>query len=107
MTEDDHIHPRLLCPRPGINGPFQREEGQHAATIRQQQLVGDGLDLAGLNPFDTGHYRHRDAELFRNMTRKGVHIFDYVVKTLCRAAISWRASMTARVPGEDRSIVEA
>jgi hypothetical protein len=40
------------------------------------------------------------------MTRKGVHIFDHVVKTLCRAAFSRGTSMTARVQREDRDIVK-
>ena len=52
------------------------------------------------------HVFDRDAELLRNMTRKGIHIFDYVVKTLCRAAISRGTSMTARVPREDRDVVK-
>jgi hypothetical protein len=39
------------------------------------------------------------------MTRKGVHIFDHVVKALCRAAISYRTPMTARVPREDCNII--
>src|SRR4029077_1483837 len=52
------------------------------------------------------HVFDRDAELLRNMTHKGVNIFDHVVKTLCGTAISRGTSMTARVPREDRDVVK-
>ena len=51
------------------------------------------------------HVFDRDAELLRDMTCKGIHIFNHVVKTLCRAAISRGPSMTARVAREDRDVV--
>src|SRR5207248_1313047 len=53
------------------------------------------------------HVFDRDAELPRNMTRKDIHIFDYIVNTLCRAAFSRGTSMTARVPRKDCDVVEA
>ena len=63
---------------------------------------GDGSETVR----EHDHVFDRDAELLRNMTRKGVHIFDHIVKTLCGAAISRRTSMTARVPREDRDVVK-
>src|SRR6476646_7986657 len=92
-----NVEPHVKCSR--------RQD--HRADWRRV-IVDPGCDRDGSKTVrEYDHIFDRDAELLRNVTRKGVHIFDHVMKAVCRAAIPRRASMTARVPCEDRDVVKS
>ena len=42
----------------------------------------------------------------RDVTREAIHIFDHIAKIGRRAAFTRRTAMTARVPRENRRVIE-
>ena len=72
------------------------QAGFHTACVHGG-FFGQGGDGDGGNTMrEHDHVFHPRAKLLRNMTRKGVYIFDQVAKTHCRAANSRGVSMPSR-----------
>ena len=53
------------------------------------------------------HVLERDPVTLRDLPNERCHIFDHVGQISRRAAFTRRATVTARIPGKDRDIVQA
>ena len=52
------------------------------------------------------HVLDRNSVSFRNMPRERVYVLDHVEKTVRRAAVAGRSSVAARIPGENRNVIQ-
>jgi hypothetical protein len=56
---------------------------------------------------EQNHVLERDLVTLRDLPDERGHILDHVGQISGRAAFTRRATVTARIPGEDRDIVQA